>query len=221
MQQATVKEPSRMMVAAAFAAVYIFWGSTYIGIAIAIESTPPFLMAAIRFFAAGLILYVWCIAKGQKAPDAASVGRNAFAGVLLLFCGTTSLIWAEQYLPAGLCSIVVAATPFWFVILDKKNWKNNFSDKFIITGLIVGLAGIVLLSLGKGSINLEGSHIQFISFVVLAVGTILWSAGSLYSKYAAGSGSTGIKASIQMMAAGLFSFIISLFSGEYGHFSWG
>ncbi len=213
-------EPSKLSVVTAFAAVYIFWGSTYIAIAIAIESTPPFLMAAIRFFAAGFILYIWCIARGQKTPRVSSVMRNAFAGVLMLFCGTTALIWSEQYLPAGLCSIIVAATPFWFVILDKKHWKKNFSDKFIITGLIVGLAGIVLLSLSKGSIDLQGSHIQLISFFVLAAGTVLWSAGSLYSKYAVSSGTTSIKASIQMMAAGLFAFTISLLSGEYNHFSW-
>src|SRR5580698_9300588 len=138
----SLKEPSKMLVIAAFAAVYIFWGSTYIGIAIAIKSTPPFLMAAIRFFVAGIILYIWRIARGEKNPDKVSVSKNALAGILMLFCGTTSLIWAEQYLPAGLCSIIIATTPFWFVILDKKRWKENFSDKFIIIGLMVGLAGI-------------------------------------------------------------------------------
>jgi|SRR5690348_2378321 len=214
------KEPSKLMVVAAFAAVYFFWGSTYIAIAIAIESTPPFMMAALRFFTAGFILYIWCILRREKTPDTFSVLKNAFAGTLMLFFGTTSLIWAEQYLPAGLCSVIVACTPFWFVILDKKHWQNNFSDKYIIIGLAIGLAGIIMLSLGKDDINLEGSHIQLISFVLLIFGSVLWSAGSLYSKYTVSTGSTSIKASIQMMAAGIFACIVSLLSGEYNHFTW-
>jgi len=216
----TDKEPSKILVIAAFASVYFFWGSTYIGIAIAIKSTPPFLMAAMRFFVAGIILYIWRIARGEKTPDKISVSKNALAGILMLFCGTTSLIWAEQYLPAGLCSIIIATTPFWFVILDKKRWKENFSDKFIIIGLVVGLAGIVMLSANKGSINLRGDKNQLISFFVLLFGSTMWSIGSLYSKYTVTNGSTSIKASFQMMAAGLTALLVSLSAGEFNHFSW-
>jgi drug/metabolite transporter (DMT)-like permease len=178
-------------------------------------------MAAIRFFAAGIILYVWCIVKGEKNPDLISVSKNAFAGILMLFFGTTSLIWAEQYLPAGLCSIIIATTPFWFVILDKKHRKANFSDKFIIIGLIVGLGGIVMLSANKGSMNLEGNKSQIISFFVLLCGSMMWSIGSLYSKYSVTNGSTSIKASIQMMAAGIIALLVSFAAGEFHHFTWG
>ena len=209
-----------MLVIAAFAAVYFFWGSTYIGIALAIKSVPPFLMAAIRFFAAGVILYVWCIVKGEKNPDIVSTSKNALAGILMLFFGTTSLIWAEQYLPAGLCSIIIATTPFWFVILDKKHWKANFSDKFIVIGLLVGLGGIVMLSANKGSMNLEGTKLQIISFFVLLCGSMMWSIGSLYSKYSVTNGSTSIKASIQMMSAGIIALVVSFVAGEFHHFTW-
>ena len=219
-QTLTYKEPAKLHIVAAFAAVYIFWGSTYIAIALAIKSTPPFLMAAIRFFVAGLLLYIWRLAKGEKTPDKISVSKNAFAGILMLFFGTTSLIWVEQYLPAGLSSIIIATTPFWFVLLDKKHWKQNFSDKFIIIGLIVGLAGIVMLSANKGSLNLQGTKMQLISFFVLIFGSVLWAIGSLYSKYTVTNGSTGIKASIQMMAAGLTALLVSFTVGEFNNFSW-
>jgi drug/metabolite transporter (DMT)-like permease len=214
------KEPSKTLVIAAFAAVYIFWGSTYIGIALAIKSTPPFLMAAIRFFGAGIILFIWCIARGEKIPDKISVSKNAFAGILMLFFGTTALIWVEQYLPVGLCSIIIATTPFWFVLLDKKHWKDNFSDKFILLGLMIGLVGIIMLSANKGSINWHGGKMQIISFFVLLFGSALWSIGSLYSKYSVTNGSTSIKASIQMMAAGLFALLVSTAVGEFNNFSW-
>jgi len=215
------KEPSKILIVAAFAAVYIFWGSTYIGIALAIKTVPPFLMAAIRFFVAGFMLYIWCIAKGEKNPDIVSTSKNALAGVLMLFFGTTSLIWVEQYLPAGLSAIIIATTPFWFVILDKKHWKENFSDKFIVIGLVVGLAGIFMLSTHKGPMNFSGDKMQIISFFVLLIGSMLWAVGSLYSKYTVTNGSTSIKASIQMMAAGIAALLVALFTGEFNHFHWG
>jgi len=220
-QSFTEKEPSKMLVIAAFAAVYIFWGSTYIGIALAIKSVPPFLMAAIRFFVAGIILFAWCLLKGDKIPDPVSVAKNSFAGILMLFCGTTSLIWVEQYLPAGLSAIIIATTPLWFVILDRNHWKANFSDKYILLGLLIGLAGIIMLSSNKKSIDFEGNRMQFISFFVLLIGSMLWAVGSLYSKYSVTNGSTSIKASFQMMAAGLTSLTVAIVAGEFHHFTWG
>src|SRR5579871_6705960 len=194
-----LKEPSKALIIAAFASVYIFWGSTYIAIALAIKSTPPFLMAAIRFFIAGIILFIWCMARGEKVPDKMSVTKNSLAGILMLF---------------------IATTPFWFILLDKKHWKDNFSDKFILIGLMIGLTGIIMLSANKGSINWHGGKMQIISFFVLLMGSALWSTGSLYSKYSVTCGSTSIKASIQMMAAGLFALLISLIVGEFNNFAW-
>ena len=214
------KEPSKMLVVAAFAAVYIIWGSTYVGIALAIKSVPPFLMAGLRFFAAGFILFIWCIIKGEKIPDLISVLKNSLAGILMLFCGTTALIWSEQYLPSGLAAVIVASVPFWFVILDKKHWKENFSSKFILIGLLIGFTGILLLFNGQGAINLH-SKVRLVAFIVLFTGSMLWSAGSLYSKYTTTNGNTTIKASIQMMAAGVTGFIAALIAGEEHYFVWG
>jgi drug/metabolite transporter (DMT)-like permease len=213
------KEPSKGLVIAAFAAVYIIWGSTYVGIALAIKTVPPFLMAGLRFFAAGFILYSWCIIKGERTPAIISVLKNSLAGILMLFCGTTALIWSEQYLPSGLAAVIVASVPFWFVLLDKKHWKENFADKFIIIGLLIGFTGILLLFNGKGAIDLH-SKVQLLAFIVLFIGSMLWSAGSLYSKYTTTNGSTSIKASIQMMAAGIVGFIASFIGGEEHEFYW-
>jgi drug/metabolite transporter (DMT)-like permease len=218
LKQISIKEPSKSLVIAAFAAVYIIWGSTYIGILLAIKSIPPFLMAGTRFFAAGFILYIWCLVKGEKTPDINSISKNSFSGTMMLFCGTTTLIWAEQYLPSGLCAIIIASIPLWFVLLDKKYWTQNFSDKFIIIGLLIGFAGIILLFSGKGTIDLLHNEMQLISFVALLIGSILWSVGSFFSKYVHTSGSTSMKASIQMMAAGIAAFVTSFIAGEYHHF---
>jgi drug/metabolite transporter (DMT)-like permease len=212
------KEPAKSLVVAAFAAVYILWGSTYVGIAMAIRTVPPFLMAGTRFFAAGLLLYIWCLIRGEQPPGIVSSSKSALAGVLMLFCGTTSLIWSEQYIPSGLAAVIIASVPFWFVILDKKNWKENLSNKFTITGLLVGFVGIILLFNKKANFSLFHKA-QLTAFIVVIIGSIAWAAGSLYSKYSGAQGTTTMLASIQMMAAGIAAFMTSIISGETAHFT--
>jgi drug/metabolite transporter (DMT)-like permease len=215
----TQHKPSPTLVIAAFAALYIIWGSTYLAIAIAIKSIPPFLMAGSRFLLAGLLLYSWCRLNGQQNPDGLSVRKISITGVLLLFVGNSGLVWVEQYLPSGLAAIIVATLPLWFVILDKKQWKYHFANKKIIIGLLIGFAGVLSLFAGKGSLGFHADKMKIISFFVLITGSISWAIGSLYSKYQPSAGSTGMKASIQMMAAGSVSLLVGIASGELHGFS--
>ena len=214
------KNPSQALVIAAFAALYTIWGSTYLAILIAIKSIPPFLMAGIRFLVAGLILYSWCRIKGEHTPNGRSLRHISFSGMLLLFVGNTGLVFAEQYLPTGLAAIMVAATPLWFVILDRRQWKFYFSNKKILLGLLIGFAGIVSLFAGKDNIDISADKMKLISFFVLFFGSICWATGTLYAKYQPSNGSTGMKASIQMLTAGILSLITGIGSGELQQFNW-
>jgi drug/metabolite transporter (DMT)-like permease len=201
-----MKHP-KTLVLAAFAAIYIIWGSTYLAILLAIKTIPPFLMAGGRFLIAGLLLLGYALLKGEKIPDLKSVWKISLAGILMLSFGNAFVAWVEQYLPSGLVAILVATVPLWFVILDKRQWRFHFSNKQIIIGLIVGFAGVVLLFAGKGSSDLFNSQLKMVSLIVLLIGTIGWTIGSLYSKYQKVQGSTLIKVAIQMMAAGIVNFI--------------
>lgn len=214
------KEPAKALVIAAFAALYIIWGSTYLAIVIAVRNIPPFLMIGIRFFIAGIILYLWCRLQGQSTPPIKSVANISLAGLLILFFGNGSLVWVEQYISTGLAAIIVATVPLWFVLLDKRQWKYHFSNKFIITGLLVGFAGVLTLFAGNSSLRSADNKMQVISFIVLLSGSIMWAVGSLYSKYKPTEGSTGMKAAIQMMTAGVIAFIVGIVSGELNQFSW-
>jgi len=214
------KEPAKALVFAAFAALYIIWGSTYLAIVIAVKNIPPFLMIGIRFLVAGIILYLWCRLQGQSTPPLKSVSNISLAGLLILFFGNGSLVWVEQYIPTGLAAIIVATVPLWFVLLDKRQWKYHFSNKFIIIGLLIGFAGVLTLFAGNGGAGLTGNTMQMISFVVLLLGTVMWATGSLYAKYKPTEGSTGMKAAIQMMSAGAIAFIVGIASGELNQFSW-
>src|SRR4051812_32851849 len=125
------KNPSRILLFSAFAVLFIVWGSTYLAIMIAIKSIPPFFMLGTRFGVAGFLLYFWCLIKGEKTPSLKLFYTIGFGGFLMLFIGNGAVTCAEQYLPSGLAAIVVATVPLWLVLLDKKNWHFNFSNKLI------------------------------------------------------------------------------------------
>lgn len=219
MENKQTLKPSQSLVIVAFAAIYLIWGSTYSAIILALRTIPPFILAGIRFTGAGLMLLCWCMARKERIPSLSSLAKNALAGILMLGCGTTSLIWAEQYLPSGLSAIIVAVIPLWFVVLDKRHWKENLSNRFTVLGLLLGFAGILMLSGGNGPVNLRENRMQLISFIVLVSSGVVWVIGSLFSKYNNSSGSTPMKVSIQMFAAGLAGFLAAAIAGEYGHFS--
>jgi drug/metabolite transporter (DMT)-like permease len=214
------KEPSKALVIAAFSALYLIWGSTYIAIAIALKTITPFLMAGSRFFIAGLILYAWCRLQKQPMPDVDSLGKLSLSGMLMPFFGTVSLVWVEQYIPTGTAAIIVATLPLWFVIMDKRHWKFHFTNIWIVVGLLVGFAGVLLLLEGKKSIGFSGDKMKLISFFVLTGGTILWAIGSLYSKYTPMQGSPAMKAAIQMITAGLLSLATGFITGEHHILVW-
>jgi drug/metabolite transporter (DMT)-like permease len=205
----------------AFAAIYIIWGSTYLAIQVAIKDIPPFLMSAMRFLTAGLLLMGWCVWKKQPMPDRKIIGKNALYGILMLFGGTVSVTWAEQYLPSSLAAIIVSSLPFWFVLLDRKQWTYYFSNKRIIMGLLIGFAGVaILFGFGPRSHTSGGEGKYLTSIIVIIAGGIGWTIGSLYSKYRPAGNSLLMNAGIQLLAAGVFTGIVSLITGDHHSIVW-
>jgi drug/metabolite transporter (DMT)-like permease len=218
MVRSLTKHP-KALVLAAFAAVYLIWGSTYLAILLAIKTIPPFFMAGSRFIIAGLILLLYALMKGERIPDFKSVLKISLAGILMLSLGNALIAWVEQYLPSGLVAILVSTVPLWFVMLDKKQWKFHFSNKQIVFGLIVGFAGVILLFAGKDSAGLFDTKMKIISLILLLIGTIGWTIGSLYSKYQKIQGSTIMKVAVQMLAAGILNCIGGLALKEQQSFT--
>src|SRR5580698_1999532 len=132
------KPVSTLLVFIAFATVYIVWGSTYFFIRIAEQGgMPPFLLGAIRFTTAGLLLMAWCMIKGEKIFVLKDILSAAVTGLLLLFVGNGIVIWAEKTLPSAMVAIMVSSAPIWFVVLDKPHWAINLKNKATIIGLII------------------------------------------------------------------------------------
>jgi len=222
MASSSNKTASPLLVVIAFATVYLVWGSTYLFIRIAMEGGfPPFILGAIRFTTAGLLLMGWCAIKGEKLFIAKDVLPAIITGVLLLFVANGIVIWSETRLPSAVAAILVSSAPIWFVVLDKPHWGMNFSSKATIVGLIIGFAGVILLfseqigSLFKGA----GVHSNLPSMLLLVLGTISWSVGSLYSKTKKPTLSTSVGTAWQMLAGGFMYFPLSLIHHEYTYFT--
>lgn len=202
----------------AFAAVYILWGSTYLGIYYAIKTWPPFILGGTRFVSVGLILYIYtALIKREKYPyDLWKFGL--YSGFLLFFIGNGAIILAEKYVPTGLVSIIASTVPFWILILDKKSGKGRFDNILTWLGLGLGFLGVILLFAGRTKIAGLDPMVMG-SYVLLSFGTVCWTLGTLYSKYHPVPGSTLAKVCVQMSTAGIIFFIVALFKGEFHAFS--
>lgn len=205
----------------AFAAVYIIWGSTYLAILIGIKTIPPIMMTAYRFLAAGLILLAWRIGRRDKIPSGTLLLQNSLVGILTLAGGVGTVGWAEQFVPSSLAAIIVTAVPFWFVLFDKRQWGFYFSNRMIVTGLLLGFAGVAVLVgfAPHSSLGQESQNQLVIGCLVILCGGIAWTTGSLYSKYRVNGDSLLMNAAVQFVVAGLFCLGISKLIGEWKGFS--
>lgn len=199
----------------AFIAVCVIWGTTYLGIKVALETIPPFLMGGIRYVIAGLLLGSILIARGEKLPPPAEWGRIAFLGFLMITLGNGGVNWGEQYLASGITAVVIATSPFWMVAVDAffPGGEKLSMRKFI--GLAVGFSGIVLLV--WPDLTLEGANGRQVLLGVLAlqIACLGWSVSSSYTKRNAVNRSVLSVAAVQMFFGGLFMLLIGTVSGEW------
>jgi drug/metabolite transporter (DMT)-like permease len=204
--------PNPWLVVAAFGAVYVLWGSTYLAILFAIETLPPFWMAAARFLTAGAALYAWTRWRGAPAPKLVH-WRSAFVvGFLLLVLGNGGVVWAEQRVPTGLTALLVATVPLWMVFLDGagRGWRRPRGQ--LLVGVAIGLAGVALL-VGPGRFA-GGEGADPLGGLVLLVASLCWATGSLYSRRAELPPSPFLGAAMQMVAGGAGLVAAGFLHGE-------
>lgn len=211
------------MVYLAFAIVYIVWGSTYFFIQKALAGFPPFALGVIRFFIAGVLMLGWCKFKGEDIFNLKTIKIATVSGILMLGLGNGIVIWVEQFIPSGLVAIMVASAAIWFVILDKSHWKENLSNKYIVSGLIIGFLGVVLLFGNQllQALDQPQSKLQVIGMVLLVFGPVAWAGGSLYSKYHPTTGSSvSVNTGWQMLMASVAFLPGSLIKAEFKTLDW-
>lgn len=203
----------------AFGVIYIIWGSTFFGVHLGLKSFPPFLFSALRLLIAGVALTAFCFFKREPFPPLSEIKKHAALGLIIFIGGIVGVVWAQQYVSSSLASAIIT-TPFWFIVLDRQQWKFYFSNKWIIGGLLLGLAGVLLLAAHKqGRVGSESNEMQWLSIMVIVLGSFTWVAGSLYLKYKPSQTSVYVNTSIQLLSAGIFCAALSYFSSEWSTFS--
>lgn len=174
----------RVQVIIAFALVYLFWGSTYLAIGIAdSEHLPPYVMCALRFVIAGPLMLVACAAMGRRIRITWAEGvRLATIGCLLLVGGNGGLAWAEQWIPTGLAALIAAVTPIWFMVLETFVFRGDRLSRRGLIGLVLGIAGIVILFWPKFAAHNTLGFMQLIASSTLLLCSMSWAIGSVFSR---------------------------------------
>jgi drug/metabolite transporter (DMT)-like permease len=198
----------------AFAAIYIIWGTTYLGIRIAVETMPPFLMAGTRFIISGALLFVILRLRGAPMPKRLHWRSAVIIGAFLLVGGNGLVTWAEQQVPSSTASLVVATVPLWIALFDWLIFRGVRPGRQVTAGLILGLVGIVLLIGPAQVLGTAGFSLFFL--LVLLLAPILWGFGSLYSRGAPLPEDTFMATAMEMLGGGVLLLLAGLLTGEAG-----
>lgn len=202
---ASPQSGERLKVAIALASLYILWSSTYLAIRIAIESIPPFMMAGLRFFISGWAVYAFLRFTGEKAPEIREWAAGFLVGFLLLLVGNGGVVYAEQWVASSIAALGVATVPLW-TILFFGLW-GKWPGRLEWIGVALGFAGVALL-------NLEGDlRANPAGAIAIIVATMGWSLGSAWGRRLPLPKGL-MAAAVQMIAGGLFFFILSFLWGE-------
>jgi drug/metabolite transporter (DMT)-like permease len=211
---------SRWRVILAFGLVYLFWGSTYLGIDIAVQTIPPALMCALRFSVAGVVMLAVCAAAGRKILySPRQIALASVVGLLLLMGGNLTLSYAELAVSSGLAALIIAITPLWFLVLDSLLLGDHHISGRGKAGLALGILGLFVLvfpQLQAGSLGRR----EFWASISLIGGSFSWALGSVLAKrWQSGMdvfGATGW----QVTAAGAGNFLFALLNGDLAHATW-
>jgi drug/metabolite transporter (DMT)-like permease len=205
---------SKAKLLAAFAAIYFIWGSTYLFIKFAIESVPPFMVGASRFWVAAAILYIWGRLSSGTKPNGKHWREGLILGVFLLGVGNGCVVWSQQHVASGIAALIVAIVPLLVVLIEWLRPGGKRPSTAAIIGVLIGLAGIALLVgpsafLGAGDINPLAS-------LVLLAGSLSWSAATVFAKRASVPDSPPLASAIQLVGGALSLTIVSALAGEFG-----
>jgi drug/metabolite transporter (DMT)-like permease len=207
---------SSSMLILAFLAVYVVWGSTYLAMRIGDESFPPLLLAGTRHLMTGLVFYPILRWKTGIRPTAAQWKTAAITGFLLLCVGNGGVCWAELTVPSGIAALLVAMVTLWMVLVDWLRPGGLRPSTRVFFGILLGFAGLALL-VGPAHLGSSG-RIDPVGAGVLALSSLSWACGSLYSKHGELPGSAMLSMSMQCLAGGIALWISGFLTGEVQHF---
>src|SRR5881398_791570 len=210
--------PTKIWIIVAFAALYLIWGSTYLGIRFAIETIPPFLMAGTRFLIAGVIMYAIAWSQGIGKSTWRNWRTSLIIGACLLLGGNGGVTMSEKYIDSGLAAVIVTIVPIYIVVLG---WATGMAPRptpVMWMGLAGGFVGVGTL-FGPGlHVHSTAGRNPAIGISILLVTSFIWSAGSLYSRVAKHAASPFLTAAQQMICGGMLLLLVGVVTGELPRF---
>ena len=207
---------SRAQIIAAFASIYLVWGSTYLAIRYAIETIPPFIMGGVRFLISGAMLYLWARSRGAPRPTRLHWRNAIIAGGFLLLGGNGAVMWAEQFVPSGLTALLVSILPFWLVITEWVRPPRRRPSAAVPVGLVLGFIGIIVL-VGPSGVGGHGD-VSPIGALVLILGSLSWAIGSFWSRDAKLPESGLLTTGMEMLGGGTLLLIVGVLTREFSGF---
>ena len=213
--------PSRFAVILAFGLVYLFWGSTYLAIDIAVQTIPPALMCGVRFSIAGVVMLAVCAATGRRVwYSARQIALAAVVGILLLMGGNLTLSWAELSVPSGLAALIIAITPLWFLVLDSLLLGHHRISQRGKAGLALGIAGLFVLFWPELHSTSTLGRRELWASIALIGGSFLWALGSVLSKRWQSGMDIFSATGWQVTAAGAANFVWAIAAGDFSRVTW-
>lgn len=209
----TTSRPSRWKTLLAFAIIYLVWGSTFLAIRIGVREVPPFLLAGMRFFAAGIVLYAWMRAKGAATPDRRQWAAIFLLAVLIFVFDYGLIFWAEKRVPSGITAVMMATIPVFIALLEILFLRSQRLTLRLGFALLLGIGGVAVLvgrsaGFGEGAMDKSGA-------VALIVAAISWSLAAILTRKLPLPESKVMSSGAQMLAGGILLILTSAMLGEF------
>ena len=208
--------PAKWKTLLAFAMIYFVWGSTFLAIRVGVREVPPFLLAALRFLAAGLVLYLWMLAHGERSPSGREWMSAFFLALLIFVFDYGLLFWAEQRVPSGVAAVMMATIPVFMALSEIIFLRTQRLTIRLALSLLIGIAGVVVLV--SNSLDVGGAAIDRSGAIALIFSAISWSIAAALSRKLPLPSSKVMSSGAQMFAGGLLLTLAAAALGEFHNF---
>jgi drug/metabolite transporter (DMT)-like permease len=200
----------------AFAIIYFVWGSTYLAVRVGVREVPPLILAAMRFSVAGLVLFGWVLARGERAPSLREWRSASILGMVIFLFDYGLLFWAEQRVPSGIAAVMLATIPVFMALSEIIFLRTQRLTVRLALALLIGLGGVGVLM--SRALNLGGAPIDKWGAIALIFASISWSAASVLARKLPLPSSKVMSSGAQMLAGGILLIIAAGAFGEFRNF---
>jgi len=213
---ATELRPAAWKILLAFAIIYFVWGSTFLAIRVGVREVPPLILAAIRFSIAGLALYAWISARGEKQPTAREWRSASLLGLIIFVFDYGLLFWSEQRVPSGVAAVMLATIPVFMALSEIIFLRTQRLTLRLVVALLIGIFGVAVLM--AHSLNLGGAPVDKLGALALIFASISWSIASIFSRKLPLPPSKLMSSAAQMLTGGVLLTILAAALGEFHNF---